>query len=136
MGALDEQGRRYALVGRRWPVGHAMDPFTWLGLTLDLIGRLCRKAPGIPIQAIAVDGTSGTVLMCAQPSGRPITPVLAYHDARAVSEAQELNLPMPKGRGFWCGRQRSFRLSPLSRERRDYSIRNLPLSLHPFEKEP
>jgi len=101
VGALDENGRRYALVGRRWPVGHAMDPFAWLRLTLDLVCMLCRKAPGIPVEAIAVDGTSGTVLICAQSSGRPVTPVLPYNDARAVLEAQEVSASgVPAGPAF------------------------------------
>ncbi|MHB8254157.1 MAG: FGGY-family carbohydrate kinase [Acidiferrobacter sp.] len=89
IGALDEHGLRYALVGRRWPLGCAMDPSTWLRLTLDLLGILRRKTRGIPIKAIAVDGTSGTVLVCAEPSGRPVTPALAYNDSRATSEAED-----------------------------------------------
>ncbi len=89
VGALDERGRTWGLTAKSWPVGGALDPFTWLRLTLDLIATLVRRLPQAPIEAVAIDGTSGTVLLCAPDSGRPLTPALAYNDQRATHEAKE-----------------------------------------------
>lgn len=46
-----------------------------------MLGKIPRRA----IRAIAIDGTSGTVLL-TDSQGRPLSPALMYHDARA-SEA-------------------------------------------------
>ena len=42
------------------------------------------------LQAVAVDGTSGT-LVCASESGAPLVPAIMYNDARAWEEAEALN---------------------------------------------
>ncbi len=87
--ALDERGRACGMVAKSWPVGGALKPFTWLRLALDLIATLTRRLPHTPVEALAIDGTSGTVLLCAPDSGRPLSPVLAYNDQRAVKEAEQ-----------------------------------------------
>jgi D-ribulokinase len=55
----------------------------------------CRMAifdlpPSVQIQGVAVDGTSGTILLIDK-SGRPLTPALMYDDTRAVEEAKRVN---------------------------------------------
>jgi len=47
------------------------------------------------IQAIAVDGTSGTVLI-TNAQGEPVVPVLGYNDARAQAQAQRLTTLAPR----------------------------------------
>lgn len=76
------------MVAKSWPPGGALKPFTWLRLALDLMATLTRRLPHTPVEALAIDGTSGTVLLCAPDSGRPLTPALAYNDRRAMQEAE------------------------------------------------
>ncbi len=87
--ALDERGRACGVVAKSWPAGDALNPFAWLRLSLDLIATLTRRLPHTLIEALAIDGTSGTVLLCAPDSGRPLTPTLAYNDQRATHEAAQ-----------------------------------------------
>lgn len=64
---------------------HEQDPERWW----EAVGAACRSAlagvPAADVRAVAVDGTSGTVLL-TDPSGRPVTPGLMYDDTRAVDE--------------------------------------------------
>jgi len=65
------------------------DPALWwlaLGETLD---SLSVHLDGARVQRLAVDATSGTLLLC-DPHGQPLTPALMYNDARAVSEAAQI----------------------------------------------
>lgn len=48
------------------------------------------------IEAIAVDGTSGTILLCDQ-AGTPVTAPLLYNDGRAQAEARTLTALAPAG---------------------------------------
>jgi sugar (pentulose or hexulose) kinase len=69
--------------------GTEQDAEIWwetLGAVLD------RLAAGISLSAvaaIAVDGTSAT-LLCCDAAGRPLAPALMYQDARAVDAAREI----------------------------------------------
>jgi sugar (pentulose or hexulose) kinase len=45
---------------------------------------------GFTIGGVAVDGTSGTILLVDR-DGRPLTPALMYDDARAVEEVKRVN---------------------------------------------
>ncbi|WP_298139861.1 FGGY-family carbohydrate kinase [Acidiferrobacter sp.] len=89
--ALDEAGRRRGLLGRPWPHGQSLNPPVWLHLSLQLITLLRRRLRTADIAAIAIDGTSGSVLLCHPANGRPLTPVLAYNDGRATAEAERLS---------------------------------------------
>lgn len=54
---------------------------------LDLtVNDLNRRIDPSAIRRIAIDATSGTLLLCDR-NGRPLTPALMYNDARAVDEA-------------------------------------------------
>ncbi|WP_462321456.1 FGGY-family carbohydrate kinase [Halochromatium sp.] len=63
------------------------DPEAWwcavVGVLGTLIGDLHRYRP----QALCVDGTSASILLCT-PQGQPLTAALMYNDARAIAEAQ------------------------------------------------
>ena len=74
---------------------HEQSPESWWSATCaaakELVKRL--KNRGFPLQslqAVAVDGTSGT-LVCVDAAGRPVRPAMMYNDARASREAEELN---------------------------------------------
>ncbi len=80
---------------RRDPNGHvAQDPRDWwraLTATLqDLFTRIDRQL----IRALAVDGTSGTLLLC-DALGEPLTPALLYNDRRASSQAARIATVAP-----------------------------------------
>jgi len=68
------------------PVGQQQDPEAWwdaLGTNLD---RLVSRIPPQRVAAIAVDGTSATLLLCAA-DGTPLGPALMYNNARASAAA-------------------------------------------------
>ncbi len=64
----------------------------WWAGTCELIAR--ARTPAGPPQALAVAGTSGTVLV-ADGAGRPLGPALMYDDARAQAEAERIRLQAP-----------------------------------------
>lgn len=57
----------------------------WQALTALMASVASRIRPG-RIEAIAVDGTSGTLLLCDE-AGRPLGPALMYDDRRCAAEA-------------------------------------------------
>jgi len=72
-------------------------PEEWLSALETCLAELFEThAPG-HIQAIAVDGTSGTVLLC-DPGGKPRTAALMYHDASSTDETTWLRdlHPLPE----------------------------------------
>ncbi|MFD0690985.1 FGGY-family carbohydrate kinase [Actinomadura fibrosa] len=78
------------LTGRRDGPRHEQDPEQWW----DAVAAACREAlRGVPagaVQAVAVDGTSGTILLTDR-DGRPLTPALMYDDTRAASYVDRIN---------------------------------------------
>jgi sugar (pentulose or hexulose) kinase len=74
---------------RRVHVGFEQDAEIWwvaLGKVLD---QLASKLPLDGVEAIAVDGTSAT-LLCCDAAGTPLGPALMYHDARAIEQARAI----------------------------------------------
>ncbi len=65
-----------------------------------MLGTLVTHIDAANVTAIAVDGTSATVLLADQ-TGDPITPGIMYNDARAITQAQKIS----KVCGFPCGAQ-------------------------------
>jgi sugar (pentulose or hexulose) kinase len=57
-----------------------------VGVVLD---TLCPSLPRDDVKALAVDATSGTILL-AEPGGQALTPALMYDDGRAASEAERI----------------------------------------------
>jgi sugar (pentulose or hexulose) kinase len=70
---------------------HEQDPEEWW----RAISTACRAAlaalpAGFAVHGVAVDGTSGTILL-VDDSVRPLTPGLMYDDTRAVEETKRVN---------------------------------------------
>jgi D-ribulokinase len=65
------------------------DPALWWQATQDALSQLLRQIDAAAVQSIAVDGTSGTLLL-ADAEARPLGPALLYNDARAVAEAERI----------------------------------------------
>ena len=92
--AIDGCDRIRSMVARTWPHGRAMDPGTWNRLTLDLLSRVLRRIDSARVRAIAIDGTSGTVVLCGS-CGTPRGQALAYDDNRAHTEAAQVAAVAP-----------------------------------------
>ncbi|MBD3671199.1 MAG: FGGY-family carbohydrate kinase [Gammaproteobacteria bacterium] len=71
------------------------DPDLWWQVTEKVITRLASKIDDVDdLAAIAVDGTSGTLLVTDE-SGKPLTPGLMYNDARAVEQSLHIDTVAP-----------------------------------------
>lgn len=80
-----------------YPSGAAQTPELWWLSVQKLIHSL---PPTIQagLAAIAVDGTSGTILLTDE-AGNPTTPALMYNDARATAQAQRIAALAPRESG-------------------------------------
>ena len=65
------------------------DPECWWQALTDNLDQLQDQVPMGSIDAIAIDGTSAT-LLCCDAAGIPLGPALMYNDARALGEAEQL----------------------------------------------
>jgi len=65
------------------------DPLIWWQATKKTLLSLLAKIDRSEVSAIAVDGTSGTVLLLDK-DGRSVTHALMYNDARAQAEAGQI----------------------------------------------
>ena len=67
----------------------------------DSVSQLLKNLPSAikqNLQSIAVDGTSGTILI-VDDNGEPLTQVLMYNDLRATDEAEVIKQVLPKENG-------------------------------------
>ncbi len=71
------------------------NPQDWWDAVLAVIQAVIQQCPQIKIQRLAIDGTSGTILLCDR-AGRPISPALMYNDLRATKEAKKIQQKMPQ----------------------------------------
>ncbi|HEX9625975.1 MAG TPA: preQ(1) synthase [Acidiferrobacterales bacterium] len=75
------------------PVRHdnqiTQDSTLWWKAADAALRQVLQKVPAERIRAIAVDGTSGTLLLTDK-KGAPVTPALMYNDSRAVVQADRL----------------------------------------------
>jgi sugar (pentulose or hexulose) kinase len=78
------------LTSRRDGPRHEQDPEHWWRATVTACRSLLADLPNQPIRGLAVDGTSGTIVLIDR-SGNPLTPGLMYDDARAAGEAQHVD---------------------------------------------
>jgi len=80
--------------------GAAIDqePELWWRATCDAILALRRSVALAGVWRIAVDGTSGTLLL-TDSAGRPCSPGLMYNDARATREAMRIKAAAPAESG-------------------------------------
>ena len=74
------------------------DPDVWWRATTEALLALGRSLDLAGVQRVAVDGTSGTLLL-ADEAGRPCSPGLMYNDARAVEEAARIKSVAPAESG-------------------------------------
>ncbi len=71
---------------------------TWWAALDRLLCRLGHGASFETLRAIAVDGTSGTVLPC-DGAGRALAPALMYNDSRAQAQSDRIAALAPTGTG-------------------------------------
>ncbi|WP_394831180.1 hypothetical protein LVJ94_32180 [Pendulispora rubella] len=69
---------------------HEQDPTSWWTAVVAAVHTARQGLDASQIEAVAVDGTSGTILL-ANSEGAPITPALMYDDVRATAEAEVVN---------------------------------------------
>lgn len=70
-------------------------PNDWWQATQTVLKDIISQVKRQHIQAISIDGTSGTVLLCND-AGKPLTPALMYNDTRAKPQAAFLKQFSPK----------------------------------------
>ncbi|MFC5724206.1 FGGY-family carbohydrate kinase [Streptomyces gamaensis] len=80
----------HPLTGHRAGNRHEQDPEQWWTATAHACRAALTGLDTTRIRALAVDGTSGTVLLTDR-RGRPLTPGLMYDDGRATAEADRAN---------------------------------------------
>lgn len=80
---------------QRHGTGIEQDVGLWGEALNHLLDKLFTRVPAASVAAIAVDGTSGTVLL-ADSNGNPLTPALMYNDNRAVAEAARIAALAPQ----------------------------------------
>lgn len=74
---------------------HEQDPWLWAQALERVLDDLFSRVSADGIGALAIDGTSGTVLL-ADAEGSPLTPALMYNDNRAVGEAARIATLAPR----------------------------------------
>ena len=70
------------------------DPECWWSALTANLDQLATEFPLESVEAIALDGTSAT-LLCCDASGTPLSPALMYNDARAVEQATRVDRVAP-----------------------------------------
>jgi sugar (pentulose or hexulose) kinase len=81
----------HKLTSRRDGPRHEQDPEEWWRAISAASRAALATLPGsLTIHGLAVDGTSGTILL-VDSRGRPLTPGLMYDDTRAVEETRRAN---------------------------------------------
>ena len=92
---IDETGRRLALLAAsltstRDGDRHEQDPAEWLRVVEGLLRRAAAQLPkGTTVQALAVSGTSGTIVPLDD-RGHPVGPAAMYDDRRGASYLAEV----------------------------------------------
>ncbi|HEV7629130.1 MAG TPA: FGGY family carbohydrate kinase, partial [Streptomyces sp.] len=93
--AADREGRvlgrgAVPLTSNREGVRHTQSPDEWWTAAATACRQALQGVPAARIGGVAVDATSGTVLL-ADADGAALTPALMYDDGRAEQEAAEVN---------------------------------------------
>ncbi len=86
--------------------GFEQDAEIWWAALGAVLDRLAARIALAGVDAIAVDGTSGT-LLCCDAGGTPLGPALMYHDARAIEEARQIAALAPPKRAPPTARPRA-----------------------------
>lgn len=88
-GAVLGQGS-HPVTSQRNGSRHEQQPEEWWQAVIAACHQAIRGMPANAIRGIAVDSTSGTILL-ADHRGNPITPALMYDDTRAAAEIERVN---------------------------------------------
>lgn len=80
----------HPLTSRRNGPRHEQDPEQWWTALRVACGQALQGLPAGAVRGVAVDATSGTVLL-ADPQGRPLTAALMYDDTRAGDLVEQVN---------------------------------------------
>ncbi|MBI3773555.1 MAG: FGGY-family carbohydrate kinase [Gammaproteobacteria bacterium] len=70
-------------------------PSIWWQAVCQVLRDITQQVPAQSIRALAVDGTSGTLLL-ADESGAPLGPALMYNDGRSQGEAKRIDAVAPR----------------------------------------
>ncbi len=73
----------------------SQDPAPWWQALTRVLKDILATVNGETVRALAVDGTSATLLLC-DAQGRPLTPALLYNDRRAVAQAARIAARAPQ----------------------------------------
>jgi sugar (pentulose or hexulose) kinase len=73
----------------------SQDPAQWWPALTRVLKDILATVNGKTVRALAVDGTSTTLLLC-DAQGRPLTPALLYNDRRAVAQAARIAARAPQ----------------------------------------
>lgn len=99
--AIDDDGRPKGQASIPMPAPNRngtwidQDPWIWWQAAGQALRHLLDHLDNKAVRAIAVDGTSGTLLLTGE-KGEPLSPGLMYNDTRAVVEAERIkNLAPP-----------------------------------------
>ena len=99
--ALDENRQIVHICSRNWPAplteknALEQDARLWWQEVEQLLSELCQQIDATQVAAIAVDGTSGTVLVTDE-KGEPLAPALMYNDNRAIEQARHIARHAPE----------------------------------------
>jgi sugar (pentulose or hexulose) kinase len=99
--AIDQDGVLLALCAVELPApmvdGEAIsqDPMIWWRGLEQVLGQLLRQIDGQAVQAIAIDGTSGTLLV-TDGDGVPLAPARMYNDSACRTQAQHIGALAPE----------------------------------------
>lgn len=102
--AIDEAGsivgRSHAALPLPHRQGNAVEqnPECWWQALKQAFEHLFHSVPAYTVRALAVDGTSGTVLL-VDSKGNPLTQALLYNDSRSCVEAQIITQQAPSTSG-------------------------------------
>jgi sugar (pentulose or hexulose) kinase len=76
------------------PGEHQQSPELWWQAVVEVLRQLGQACADYQVEAIAVDGTSSTLLLCDE-QGHPLTPGLMYNDKRSLQSVESLRLLAP-----------------------------------------
>jgi len=87
--AIDRHRQVAAETAVLFPAASSQEPGQWWSSCLQVLRSLTEKIDVTHVRAIAVDGTSATLLL-TDSECRPLGPVMMYNDGRGVAEAARI----------------------------------------------
>ena len=93
--AINAGGELLAQAETSFGANAAADPAQWWQALTRVLKDLLVTVDCEKVRALAVDGTSATLLLC-DTQGRPLTPALLYNDPRALAQAARIAARAPQ----------------------------------------